>query len=133
MQIDQITQDHGSLTQILKGLNKNFSIELLATGETNNEYRRTIAEKLNNTPVVMATSYTTLDNLFFVDLLKNSATNSIGETLFANDSKVKRTQMENTHIQIQQITNPTIQKYLYNSKYKNKFIKINPPRPRQSL
>ena len=113
MQIDQITKDHGSLTQRLKQLNENFSIELLATGASNTEYRRTIAEKLNDTPVVMATSYTSLDNTFFVDLLANAATKSIGETLFAHDSKVKRNQMESIRIQIQEITNHTIQDYLY--------------------
>ena len=117
MQIEKIAQDHGSLTKKLKTLNENFSIELLQTGNNSTEYRRTIAEKLNNVPVVMASSFTELKNTFFVDLLANSATKSIGETLFAHDSKVKRKQMNNKHITIQEIKNPTIQEYLYKIGY----------------
>ena len=48
MQIEQIANDHGSLTKALKALNSNYSIEVLATGANKTEYRRTIAENLNN-------------------------------------------------------------------------------------
>ncbi len=117
MQIEQIANDHGSLTKSLKALNSNYSIEVLATGANKTEYRRTIAEKLNNIPVIMASSSANLDNVFFVNLLANSATKSIGEVLFAPDSKIKRKQMENQHITVGEINNDAIKDYLYKLGY----------------
>lgn len=106
----------GSMTEQLKRLHYDFSVELLKTEIVDNKILRYTLLKLNNTPVIIAESSCLITDDIFFEIIKNADTTPIGKYLFAPNSEITRTNIEIDQIKISDLNNKqTTQKYILNN------------------
>ncbi len=98
----------GSMTEQLKKLHYDFSVELLKTEISDNKISRYTLLKLNNTPVIIAESSCLITDDIFFEIIKNADTTPIGKYLFAKNSQIIRSNVEITQIKSHGITNAQI-------------------------
>lgn len=106
----------GSMTEQLKKLHYDFSVELLKTEIVDNKISRYTLLKLNNIPVIIAESSCLISDTVFYEIIKNADTTPIGKYLFAKNSHIIRSNVETTQIKSSDITNSQIiQSFLLNN------------------
>ena len=100
----------------------NYSLQIIQTGKSAGQYVRVSALQLDdNMPVMVAVSTTDLHNQTFVDILKNSGTNSIGDKLLAQGTSITRDgDYEFSHTLVGNIQNKAAREYLMAQGYDKK-------------
>lgn len=111
-EFEELLNSCGSMTKQLESLHASLSVALINEGVVVNKFYRHTLLSLNQTNVVAACSLTTIQNSFFVKLLQNANNIPIGKFLFAKNSSVKRTQIEIKLVDITQISDTTLRKFL---------------------
>ncbi len=118
LKLNAIINNQQSMTNTLKDLDANFSVNIIYNAELNQHYMRIVALELKKTPVLMAVSITNSNNKIFYDILANSQDSSIGYKLFAPDSKIKREHNMNiNYVYISQIDSQPLYNYLLQMGY----------------
>jgi chorismate-pyruvate lyase len=93
MSWDDIVYDPGSTTKVFKFLTDDYKLDILYSGFAGDLFRRTIVIKLDDVPVMIATSETKKSDELFLDILQNTNTTPIGVKLFSPQYSIKRGEM----------------------------------------
>lgn len=107
-----VINDPGSTTKAFKILSTDYELEVLSSKEDGGLFKRVVVIKLDQVPVMVALSQTSIDSLVFLDILKNAATTPIGVKLFAPNSQIVRGKMAVKNITLNQIQDKVIRDYL---------------------
>ena len=116
--LDALIHNPKSMTVALKTLNNNLTLSILKNQVVCRHqkyyYQRNVVMKLDNIPIILATSQTALSNKTFVDILQNANSNPIGYQLFARASNIKRNPMMcvTNLYNIEKIDSPIFKNYL---------------------
>lgn len=90
----QLVSSTNSMTENLLHLGNDLRVKLIYDGVRDDKYCRDIILYLDNTPVIIASSTTNLDNQYFVNILKNANTTPIGKFLFNPKYNIAREDMQ---------------------------------------
>src|SRR6185437_4361315 len=112
MNWEDIVYDPGSTTKAFKYLTDNYTLEILFSGFDGELFKRTIVIKLDDIPVMIATSETKVSNDLFLDILQNAQTTPIGVKLFSPKLGIKRGDMIVTQRNIAAIDDILISNYM---------------------
>jgi len=107
-----IVNDPGSTTQAFKFLSSDYRLEVLFSDFEQEVFKRIIVIKLDNIPVMVASSETHISNAIFLDILQNSQTTPIGVRLFDPKSGIKRGSMFVKQIDLAEVEDPIVVKYI---------------------
>lgn len=95
--LDRLIYNPKSMTSMLNLLGNDLRVYVLRNQiickHQKYYYQRNVVIKLDNIPIILATSLTALSNKTFVNILKNANSNPIGYQLFATNSNIKRSPM----------------------------------------
>lgn len=117
-EFEELLNSCGSMTKQLESLHASLNVSLINEGVVDDKFYRHTILSLNQTNVVAACSLTAIQNSFFVTLLQNANNTPIGKFLFAKNNAVGRTQIEIKLVDITQISDITLRKFL-NKNYIN--------------
>ncbi|HLX52917.1 MAG TPA: hypothetical protein VKR58_03200 [Aquella sp.] len=112
MNWEDIVYDPGSTTKAFKYLTDDYKLEILFSGFDNGLFKRTIVIKLDDTPVMIATSGTKASNDLFLDILQNAHTTPIGVKLFSPQLGIRRGDMIVTQKALRTIDDEVISDYM---------------------
>lgn len=101
-------------------LNEHYSLKILSTGVSGNNYVRISSVSLDDMVIIAAISETSLNNKTFVNILKNSGTKSIADSVFHLSPVFRRKgNFKISNIIVDEVKNPTVHSYLLGLGYKN--------------
>lgn len=109
---DDIVYDPGSTTKIFTCLTNDYQLQLIASGVVDNLFKRIVIIKLDQLPVMLALSVTTIQDELFVGILKNSRDIPIGVRLFAPKSDIARLNMKVLKAKLSDVKHSFILAYL---------------------
>lgn len=112
MNWEDIVYDPGSTTKAFKYLTDKYTLDILFSGFDGELFKRTIVIKLDDIPVMIATSETIVSNDLFLDILQNAHTTPIGVKLFSPKLGIKRGDMTVTQRDITTIDDVLISNYI---------------------
>lgn len=116
----EIINNKHSMTSALKNLNSKLTVKVIYSGVESKQYKRFVSINLESTPVIVAISSTSPNNLTFYNILSDSNNNSIGLKLFAPNAEIQRDDnMTVEVIRIKQLTSPILRDYLRELGYSN--------------
>lgn len=101
-------------------LDEHYSLKILSSGLSGDNYVRVSSVSLDDLVVIAAISETSLKNKTFVNILKNSGTKPISNSLF-NLSPVfnRKGNFKISNIKVESIENDTVHNYLKSLGYKD--------------
>lgn len=101
-------------------LNEHYSLKILSSGVSGNNYIRVSSVSLDDLVVIAAVSETSLNNKTFVDILKNSGTKPIGNSLFhLSPVFAHKGQFKTSSVKVGDIANNNVHNYLRSLGYKD--------------
>jgi len=112
MNWEDIVYDPGSTTKAFKYLTDNYKLDILYSDFDGELFKRTIVIKLDDIPVMIATSETKASNKLFLDILQNAHTTPIGVKLFSPQLGIRRGDMMVTQRSIAAIKDGVISNYM---------------------
>ena len=110
--IMEVLLNPGSTTKFFKALTHDYILEVLDSGVYEQMFQRITVIKLDQIPVMLNLSSTSIHNNVFMDILQSSLTTPIGKRLFASGSKICRSEMTIKHTIVNNINNQIIAGYL---------------------
>lgn len=101
-------------------LNQHYSLKILNSSVAGNNYVRISSVSLDDMVIIAAISETGLQNKTFVNILKNSGTKPITDSVFRISPVFKHNgKFKISNITVADIKNPTVHAYLRSLGYKN--------------
>jgi chorismate-pyruvate lyase len=88
--INQLLQNRQSMTRQLENIDADLDVDILYTGMQAKKFKRIVSLRLNDEPILIGVSQARKTSPYFVKILKNAYTTSIGKALFAKNSQIKR-------------------------------------------
>ncbi|MCC2625440.1 MAG: hypothetical protein K0R14_1313 [Burkholderiales bacterium] len=107
-----IVYDPGSTTKAFKVLTDDYKLDILYSDFEGDLFKRTIVIRLDDVPVMIATSETRKSNSLFLDILQNANTTPIGVKLFSPEFCIKRGEMMVTQRSIAAIDDNIVLDYI---------------------
>lgn len=112
MQAIKVLQNPGSTTRFFGSLTDDYLLEVLYSGLDETFYQRITVIKLDNIPVMLNLSSTHVNNRSFMNILQNAQTSPIGNSLFADGSKISRGEITIAQIRLNEINNQVVSEYM---------------------
>lgn len=101
-------------------LNQHYSLKILNSGVSDDNYVRVSLVSLDDMVVIAAISETNLRNKTFVNILKNSGTKPITDSVFhLSPVFARKGNFKTANITVADVKNPAIHAYLVSQGYKN--------------
>lgn len=117
---DDVIGNKNSATIPDRTLNEHYTLKILSSGVSGNNYVRVSSVSLDDLVVIAAISETSLKNKTFVDILKNSGTKPISDSLFhLSPVFTHKDNFKISSIKVENINNDTVRDYLKSLGYKD--------------